>query len=62
METLFLPIKVNGNQWKHVGTDGIYIPLGYTEKESFRGRTKFSEGQLFTFRDHQHVVCRAQRG
>ena len=49
-------------QKTEVGPNRIYIPLGYTEKESFRGRTKFSEGQLFTFRDHQHVVCRAQRG
>ena len=32
---------------------GIYIPLTLPLKERIRGRTKLSEGQLFTFRDRQ---------
>ena len=48
--------------WWATHTLRIYIPAGYTRKECFRGRTKLSEGQLFTFRNHQQVVCRAQRG
>ena len=35
------------------GGVGIYIPLTLPLKERIRGRTKLSEGQLFTFRDRQ---------
>ena len=31
----------------------MYIPLTLPLKERIRGRTKLSEGQLFTFRDRQ---------
>ena len=47
---------------KGISLQGLYVPLGYGRKERVRGRTKFSEGQIFTFRDHQQVVCRAQGG
>ena len=50
----------NTHSFSHSGR--IYVPLGYGRKERVRGRTKLSEGQIFTFRDHQHVVCQAQKG
>ena len=34
-------------------SEGIYIPLTLPLKERIRGKTKLSEGQLFTFRDGQ---------
>ena len=43
----------NSKTTKNQNRKRIYIPLTLPLKEWIRGRTKLSEGQLFTFRDRQ---------